>query len=105
MEPVGQARRARVAARLSTSVAGWWRTKEKSSASPKVAGASCRQVSQLMQVSSTKKSPETFRGSRLRGLAIIRVSLRLQELMPAACIEKMLAKSLEPFQIGDRLQG
>src|SRR4029079_3001497 len=43
---------------------GCWVTAEKLPTSSKLAGASCRQVSQLMQVASTKKLPVTLASSR-----------------------------------------
>src|SRR5262249_22847842 len=70
MEPVGQASRARVASRRSAALAGCWGTKEKTSASPNVLGASCRQGARVLQGGTTKKSPATFIGSRLSSLAI-----------------------------------
>src|SRR5947207_12612168 len=70
MDPVGQASSACNACRRSVLETGWALTKEVSTASPKTAGAICRQASQLMQVESTKKSPGTFSGTRLRGFAM-----------------------------------
>src|SRR5215510_1520933 len=70
MDPVGQARRACNACRRSALDAGWALTKDVSAASPKTAGAICRQASQSMQVESTKKSPGTFSGTRFLGFAI-----------------------------------
>src|SRR5437870_3903581 len=70
MDPVGQANSARNACRRSALDVGWALTKEVSAASPKVEGAICRQASQSMQVASTKKSPGTFWGTRLFGLAM-----------------------------------
>ena len=69
MEPVGQASSARSAGRRSAAATGWALTKDVPGASPKTAGAICRQVSQSMQVESTKKSPGVFSGTRLRGFA------------------------------------
>src|SRR5438477_9863946 len=71
MDPVGQARRACNACRRSALATGWALTKDVSAASPKTAGAICRQASQSMQVESTKKSPGTFSGTRFLGLAMI----------------------------------
>src|SRR5207253_8193974 len=70
MDPVGQARSACNACRRSVLETGWALTKEVSAASPKTAGAICRQASQSMQVESTKKSPGTFSGTRFLGLAM-----------------------------------
>src|SRR5437588_7591991 len=70
MDPVGQARSACNACRRSALATGWTLTKEVSAASPKTAGAICRQASQSMQVESTKKSPGTFSGTRFLGLAM-----------------------------------
>src|SRR5207253_10597035 len=70
MDPVGQARSACNACRRSALATGWALTKEVSAASPKTAGAICRQASQSMQVESTKKSPGTFSGTRFLGLAM-----------------------------------
>ena len=70
MDPVGQARSACSACRRSAPATGWALTKDVSAASPKTAGAICRQASQSMQVESTKKSPGTFSGTRFRGFAM-----------------------------------
>src|SRR5437868_2655935 len=70
MDPVGQARSACNACRRSALATGWALTKEVSAASPKTAGAICRQASQSMQVESTKKSPGTFSGTRFLGFAM-----------------------------------
>src|SRR5882757_632616 len=70
MDPVGQARSARSACRRSVLEPGWALTKDVSAASPKTDGAICRQASQSMQVESTKKSPETFSGTRFLGFAM-----------------------------------
>src|ERR1700719_1142667 len=70
MDPVGQVSKARSAWRRSEVELGWALTKEVSAASPKTAGAICRQASQSMQVESTKKSPGTFSGTRFRGFAM-----------------------------------
>src|SRR5206468_923957 len=64
MDPVGQASKACNAWRRSALEMGWVLTKDVSAASPKTAGAICRQASQSMQVESTKKSPGTFSGTR-----------------------------------------
>ena len=48
---------------------GWAFTKDVPTASPNTCGAIWRQVSQSMQVESTKKSPGTFFGTRLFGFA------------------------------------
>src|SRR5436305_3730354 len=71
MKPVGQASSARTACRRSAVETGGAFTKDVAAASPKTAGAICRQASQSMQVESTKKSPGTFSGTRLFGFAII----------------------------------
>ncbi len=64
MDAVGQATSAISARRRSSGEPGCWRTKERlSSPPPKVPGAMRRQVSQAMQVSSTKMSPGTFSGT------------------------------------------
>src|SRR5437588_9758654 len=70
MEPVGQASKACNADRRSALETGWDLTKDVSAASPKAAGAICRQASQSMQVESTKKSPGTFSGTRFLRLAM-----------------------------------
>src|SRR5687768_14319848 len=70
MEPVGQASNACNACRRSALDPGWALTKEVARASPNTAGAIWRQASQSMQVESTKKSPGTFSGTRLRRSAI-----------------------------------
>src|SRR5437763_265627 len=69
MAPVGQARIARSATRRSAPATGWAFTKDVPGASPNTAGAIWRQVSQSMQVESTKKSPGTFSGTRFFGFA------------------------------------
>src|SRR5947209_7939670 len=69
MDPVGHARSARNATRRSDPAVGWAFTNDVSAACPNTAGAICRQVSQSMQVESTKKSPGAFSGTRLRGFA------------------------------------
>ena len=68
MDPVGQASSACNACRRSALETGWALTKDVSAASPKTAGAICRQASQSMQVESTKKSPGTFSGTRFLGI-------------------------------------
>src|SRR5262249_10636240 len=75
MEPVGQASSARSAQRRSVSEAGCCFTNDVVAASPKTAGAIWRQASQSMQVESTKKSPGTFSGTRLRELAMTGTSV------------------------------
>ena len=70
MDPVGQASSARNACRRSVLETGWALTKDVSAASPKTAGAICRQASQSMQVESTKKSPGTFSGTRFLRFAM-----------------------------------
>src|SRR2546429_1382244 len=65
MDAVGHAISARSAAR-----AGWRSTNEYSAASANTSGASWRQVSQSIQVESTKNSPGTFSGTCLRRFAI-----------------------------------
>src|SRR5580704_5287225 len=70
MDPVGHASSACNACRRSALDAGWDLTNEVSAASAKTAGAICRQASQSIQVESTKKSPGTFSGTRLRGFAM-----------------------------------
>src|ERR1041385_718515 len=70
MEAVGHAISARYAARVSLWFLGCCLTKENWPVSPKVAGAICRQVSQSMQVESTKNGPSTFSGSRAATLAM-----------------------------------
>src|ERR1700719_837153 len=70
MEPVGHASKACNAWRRSPVEMGCVWTKDVAAASPKTAGAICRQASQSMQVESTKKSPGTFSGTRFRGFAM-----------------------------------
>src|SRR5205085_5137067 len=70
MDPVGQASKACNACRRSVLETGWALTKDVSAASPKTAGAICRQASQSMQVESTKKSPGTFSGTLFLGFAM-----------------------------------
>src|SRR6476620_10166626 len=70
MDPGGQASSACNACRRSVLEAGWALTKDVSAASPKTAGAICRQASQSMQVESTKKSPGTFSGTRFLEFAM-----------------------------------
>ena len=64
MDAVGQATRAREAARSSCSDAGWRQTVDCPcpSLSAKTAGAICRQASQSMQVVSTNQGPGTLAG-------------------------------------------
>src|SRR5260370_35476919 len=71
MGPVGHASKACNACRRSALETGWALTKDVAAASPKTAGAICRQASQSMQVESTKKSPGTFSGIRFLGFAMI----------------------------------
>src|SRR5947207_2119587 len=70
MDPVGQANSACNACRRAVLESGWALTKDVSAASPKTAGAICRQASQSIQVESTKKSPATFSGTRFLGFAM-----------------------------------
>src|SRR5262245_6968704 len=88
MEPVGQARRARTASRRSALQQGWAFTKEVSAAWPNTEGAICRQASQSIQGESTKKSPGTFSGTLLLGLAM---TATLREEIPYP--HSILAKS------------
>src|ERR1051325_10933744 len=69
MDPVGHAKSARSATRRSAPAVGWAFTNDVPGASPNTAGAIWRQVSQSMQVESTKKSPGAFSGTRFLGFA------------------------------------
>src|SRR5205823_5932095 len=69
IEPVGHETKACNAARRSFVACGWACTKAVSCASPNMAGAICRHVSQSIHVVSTKKSPGTFSGTLLMRLA------------------------------------
>jgi hypothetical protein len=74
MEAVGQLTRAMRARRCSSGVRGCARTRAvPRPESPNVSGASVRQVSQSMQLSSTYRSPRTFSGSRRAASAMLRV--------------------------------
>src|SRR5262249_1759692 len=77
IEPVGQATKARSAARSSSELRGWVWTHEYSPASRNVAGASCRQVAQSMQLEPTKKEPSTLSSTRNARSAILQDRQRM----------------------------
>src|SRR5438874_2508932 len=79
MDPVGHARSARSATRRSAPATGCAFTNDVVAACPNTAGAIWRQVSQSMQVESTKKSPGAFSITRLRGFA---TALSLSPILP-----------------------